>query len=122
MSRHPPGCQPLRGYLAVHERLKRVVIRCRPAADVIQQEDSESTLFYLDPPYLQTTRSEGHTYAHEMTVDDHRELLRLLSGIRGKFILSGYPVTCTRRQDCRITGTAGSFTLSIMRQARPSKT
>jgi DNA adenine methylase len=47
-------------------------------------------LFYLDPPYLHETRATTSDYAHEMTVDQHTELLNLLGGIRGRFLLSGY--------------------------------
>src|SRR5262249_11037116 len=40
------------GLEAVHRRLKDVRVLCRPALDVIRQEDEESTIFYCDPPYL----------------------------------------------------------------------
>lgn len=81
----------IEGLPEVHARLRRVVILNRDALDVIQQQDSENTLFYLDPPYLFETRSSTGEYEHEMTADDHRELLNVLSNCRGKFILSGYP-------------------------------
>lgn len=78
------------GLPAVHARLKRVVILNRPALEVIKQQDGPRTLFYLDPPYLQSTRTAGG-YAHEMSVTDHDELLdRLGTGIEGRFLLSGY--------------------------------
>lgn len=73
-------------------RLRRVLILNRPAVDVIRQNDGFETLFYLDPPYLHETRSSVGEYgAHEMTADDHKKLLTLLAGIKGKFLLSGYP-------------------------------
>src|SRR5207249_7948232 len=40
------------GLPAVHERLRRVVILCRPAVEVLRSQDGPGTLFYLDPPYL----------------------------------------------------------------------
>ena len=79
------------GLPELHERLKRVVIYNREAFEVIQQTDSEQTLFYLDLPYLQETRSAKNAYKHEVTPEYHEALLELLSGIQGKFILSGYP-------------------------------
>ena len=45
------------GLANVHDRLKRVVILCRDALDVIRQQDGSRTLFYLDPPYLHSTRA-----------------------------------------------------------------
>jgi DNA adenine methylase len=75
----------------VHRRLRRVVVENRPALDVIRREDGRGTLFYLDPPYLHETRADADAYASfEMTTEDHRELLEMLAGIEGQFILSGY--------------------------------
>ncbi len=79
------------GLPEVHARLKRVVILNRSALEVIKQQDGENTLFYLDPPYVHETRSSTGEYKHEMTNDDHAELLEFLSSIEGKFVLSGYP-------------------------------
>lgn len=73
-----------------HARLKRVEIRCQPAVEFIKKLDSEETLFYCDPPYVHETRSSTGEYKHEMTVDDHKELLSTLGEIEGKFVLSGY--------------------------------
>lgn len=79
------------GLLAVHARLKRVVVLNRDALDVIRQQDGSKTLFYLDPPYLHETRSTTKEYGEfEMTEAEHGELLHLLSTIKGKFLLSGY--------------------------------
>lgn len=80
----------IEGLPAVHERLKRVLILNRPALDVLRQQDGEQTLFYLDPPYLHETRATTGEYLHEMTDQEHAELLRELGRIKGKFILSGY--------------------------------
>lgn len=78
------------GLSAVHERLKRVVILNRDALDVIRQQDGPDTLFYLDPPYLHETRATTGEYAHEMTREQHIDLLGLLQNVKGKFLLSGY--------------------------------
>ena len=58
---------------------------------MIRSQDGAKTLFYLDPPYPHATRTSTDVYSHEMTDADHRELLNRLTGIQGKFILSGYP-------------------------------
>lgn len=80
------------GLPAVHERLKRVVVLCRPALEVIRSQDGPHTLQFLDPPYYPATRASKEVYEHEMSEDDHGELLSLLGSkeFRGKFLLSGY--------------------------------
>jgi DNA adenine methylase len=79
------------GLPAVAARLRRVVILNESAIEVIRREDGENTLFYLDPPYLHETRTAIATYKHEMTEDDHRELLTTIKQCQGKVVLSGYP-------------------------------
>jgi DNA adenine methylase len=69
----------------------RVEVTCMDALDFIKQRDHAQALFYIDPPYLQETRvGQGGEYSHEWTEAQHRDLLNLLVGIKGKFILSGY--------------------------------
>ena len=80
------------GLPAVHERLRRVAVLNRPAIDVIRGQDGPATLFYCDPPYLHATRTAAEAYRQfEMTEADHRGLLDVLKGCRGKVLLSGYP-------------------------------
>jgi DNA adenine methylase len=75
----------------VHARLRRaLILPPQKALSVIRKFDMPETLFYLDPPYLHETRATTGEYAHEMTYTQHRELLELLKGIKGKFLLSGY--------------------------------
>lgn len=82
----------IEGMPAVHSRLKRVVILCRPALEVIRTQDGAGTWFYLDPPYMHETRATTKEYGeYEMTLGDHEQLLDALAGIKGKFLLSGYP-------------------------------
>lgn len=80
----------IEGLPAVHERLKRVLILNRDALEVIRTHDTPGTLYYIDPPYLQETRTAPDVYAHEMTAEQHGELLDSLRGLKGKFLLSGY--------------------------------
>jgi len=79
------------GLPEAHKRLKRVVICNADAIDFIKREDSERTFFYVDPTYLHETRSAPKIYKHEMTQDQHGDLLMALDEIEGKFLLSGYP-------------------------------
>lgn len=80
----------IEGLPEVHARLQRVVITCRDAIGFIKQQDGPDTLFYCDPPYLPATRTARAVYRHEMSPEQHLELLEALQGIKGKFILSGY--------------------------------
>ena len=79
----------------VHERLKGVYIENRPAADCMTKHDSLNTLHYVDPPYLLDTRKinkSGGVYRHEMSNDDHEQLLKKLKNLDGAVVLSGYPI------------------------------
>lgn len=78
------------GLPEVHERLKRVLILNDDALSVIRKQDGPRTLFYLDPPYLHETRATTGEYEHEMTLEQHNELLLTLKSIKGRFLLSGY--------------------------------
>jgi DNA adenine methylase len=75
--------------LAVHERFKDVQIECAEWRNVVARFDSPDTLFFCDPPYVPETRVAG-TYRHELTQDDHRQLVACLLSIRGMVVLSGY--------------------------------
>lgn len=79
------------GLAAVSERMKRVVILNEDATKVIQKQDGANTLFYLDPPYVHETRVTTADYEHEMTRQQHADLLDVLTQVKGKVLLSGYP-------------------------------
>ncbi|MGL4292726.1 MAG: DNA adenine methylase [Bacteroidales bacterium] len=69
------------------ERLKNVQIECTDATRIIESRDSDSSFFYVDPPYFNSDCGHYDGY----TEDDFRILLETLSKIKGKFILSSYP-------------------------------
>jgi DNA adenine methylase len=75
---------------AIHARLRRVLILNDDALAVIRGQDGQRTLFYCDPPYVPETRTVTDAYRCEMTARQHRELLDVLAGIKGRFLLSGY--------------------------------
>lgn len=79
------------GLAAVHDRLKRVVILCRDAIDVIRQQNGAKTLFYLDPPYVHSARASTGQYACEMSDTGHERLLEAILQCEAKVMLSGYP-------------------------------
>jgi DNA adenine methylase len=111
------------GLPPVAERLKRVVILNRDALEVIRQEDSCNTLFYLDPPYMHETRVSTSDYAFEMSDQEHAELLAVIKECRGKVMLSGYHsplydrgLTDWNRQEFQIDNKASSA------KVKPTKT
>ena len=71
------------------ERLKYAQIESTDALTLIRRYNSPDTLIYCDPPYLPNLR-KSHMYAHEMSGDDHVELLRILRDSTSKIIISGY--------------------------------
>jgi DNA adenine methylase len=76
---------------AIAERMRDVEFHCCDALQLIRTNDGPDTLHYLDPPYLHETRTHRKAYVHEMSRVEHANLLHLLSGLRGTFVLSGYP-------------------------------
>jgi len=71
-------------------RLKDVQIENRPALDLISRFNYDNVLIYADPPYLPNVRCCAQ-YKHEMTEQDHIDLLAALLQHKGPVILSGYP-------------------------------
>lgn len=71
------------------ERLKGVQIECLDALELIRRYDTEDVFIYCDPPYLLDTR-KSNLYKHEMTNEQHIELLNLLKNHKGKVLISGY--------------------------------
>ncbi len=68
---------------AIHLRLSQVRIENLPALELIKRYDRPDTFFYCDPPY------HGHPdYKHNMTPKDYDRIARILSDIKGRFILS----------------------------------
>jgi DNA adenine methylase len=74
----------------IADRLLRVQIENRPAADVIRLYDSKDTLFYCDPPYVHSTRGDSKAYSCEMTDEQHAELAEVLNGVKGRVAFSNY--------------------------------
>ena len=71
------------------ERFRGVLIENKPAIEVMEMYDSPETLFYLDPPYVQSTRKHG-IYRHEMSDVDHLQLGEVAKKAKGMVIVSGY--------------------------------
>jgi DNA adenine methylase len=77
--------------LALADYAKRwldVDIENKDFREVLKIHDSSNTVFYLDPPYLPVNSKERKGYYRvPFTERDMRELLEMLSRIKGKFVL-----------------------------------
>lgn len=76
------------------ERLQGVVIENCAAIRVMKTHDAETTLFYVDPPYVHAARSQkrrrDREYVHELTDEQHRALASFLRSAAGLVVLSSY--------------------------------
>ena len=70
----------------LNERIQGTYIESGDALDIIKTWDNESSLFYLDPPYINTVQGPYSGY----TEKDFNKLGEVLKNIKGKFILSSY--------------------------------
>ena len=73
------------------QRLRRVEIECYPYQKVLKIYDNTDTMFYCDPPYLNTRVEMPNYYACRMlTIKEHAELLDTLLDCKAGVILSGF--------------------------------
>jgi len=73
------------------QRLQGVTIENLDYRKLIPKFDAPETLFYLDPPYPLSARNNGGKgYVHEMSDEDHRQLLWLAKRARSRVAISGY--------------------------------
>lgn len=70
-------------------RLRGVQIENLPAVEILNRYDTPDVFLYLDPPYLPETR-KSHLYKHEMSTEEHEELLMAVTKHKGKILISGY--------------------------------
>ncbi|MFA6261063.1 MAG: DNA adenine methylase [Bacteroidia bacterium] len=80
----------IEGLHLVVEELRHIQIECRDFRHILSKYDGENTLFYVDPPYVRTTRSGHISYKHELSDQDQRELISILNELKGHYLLSGY--------------------------------
>lgn len=71
------------------DRLRYVQIENDSFERIIRAYDDSDVLFFIDPPYLAETRRDGG-YRCEMTVEQHRELLEIITTCKGMVLLCGY--------------------------------
>jgi DNA adenine methylase len=69
------------------KRMEKTEIENDDALRVIETRDSKQSFFYCDPPYFNAGRGHYNPYSER----DFEDLLKLLSIVKGKFLLSSYP-------------------------------
>lgn len=75
------------------QRLAGVLIENHPAIDIMFQHDTEASLHFVDPPYVHSTRHMVNTkrcYRHEMSDQEHIDLIEALKKLKGYVVLCGY--------------------------------
>ncbi|KPM55650.1 methyltransferase [Frankia sp. R43] len=126
----------------VAERLRTVVVENRGAEHAIRTYDGPDTAFYVDPPYLGSTRSSlsAGTNRHSIDYrfdmpgeDDHRALAKVLNACEGAVLLSGYDSdlyadlyagwwkasVAVDRPSARRPGAAGASAVEVLWSNRP---
>lgn len=74
----------------IHVRLRHCYIENKNAFEIMKEYDHKDTMFYLDPPYINTSYG---TYKgiKKFTKEDHEQLLSTIFSLEGKVVLSGEP-------------------------------
>ncbi|AOR29524.1 methyltransferase [Formosa sp. Hel1_33_131] len=68
-------------------RIQNVNIESTDALRIIRSRDFKDAFFYCDPPYYNSDCGHYDGYS----IDDFENLLKTLSSIEGKFLMSSYP-------------------------------
>lgn len=84
----------------ISERLQSVQIYSKNAIDLLKENDDSKTIFYLDPPYVSSSRRSfskenqrfelGSVYQIEMDDKQHQELLEQCLKSNSMIVISGY--------------------------------
>lgn len=82
----------------VAERLRGVIVENRSYEHLLSLYDGDQSVFYVDPPYLGSTRSSlapekrrASDYFHDLTTDEeHQALAERLHELKATVVLSGY--------------------------------
>ncbi|OCR99005.1 DNA methyltransferase [Campylobacter fetus subsp. testudinum] len=86
MGKSRSGKNIYRNFFAHSKRLKRAHVENLSYEKIIKEYDSNETLFYVDPPYVGT--ENYYKMVSGFGIEHHKNLAKILSGIKGKFMLS----------------------------------
>ena len=71
-------------------RMRGVIIENLDYRELIKRYDKPDTLFYFDPPYIESERSKKQAYKFDWKIGDHVEFIDRIQSIEGMAIVSGY--------------------------------
>lgn len=74
----------------IWSRIQHAIIENRDIFELLDKYDAKDTFFYLDPPYVQSTRLSSQRYLEEFEDELHIKLIDKLLTIKGKALVSGY--------------------------------
>lgn len=74
----------------IHQRFSRVIVEHLDIRNLLKKYNKKDIFFYLDPPYVHSSRKSTARYNCEMSDEDHKEMLNLLLTHNSKFLISGY--------------------------------
>lgn len=74
----------------IHQRISRVIIERLDICELLKKYNCEKIFFYLDPPYVWSSRKSKARYCCDMTDDQHKEMLNIILNHKAKFLISGY--------------------------------
>lgn len=76
---------------SISAKLRTFQIESKNALELIDKVDKPTSIIYVDPPYLFSTRHSGKRYLHEVDLEFHENLLDQLKGVNNAFVaISGY--------------------------------
>jgi DNA adenine methylase len=70
----------------IHSKVKHWTIENKDFASLIEAYDSDTTFFYLDPPY-----PEKQFYRHKMRDSDYIRLLHRMKDMKGRYLMNVMP-------------------------------
>lgn len=73
----------------LHQRLSRVIVTNKDGIELVKKYDTENVFLYLDPPYVQSTRTSAR-YAEDMDDETHKKLIDACIVSKAKILISGY--------------------------------
>lgn len=83
----------LKFFAPVHDRIRNVQIENLDWRHCLSDFDHHSMVFYLDPTYVKYAKG---AYVHNMTTEDHHEMIDRIQHLDGFVALSGYDDEETR--------------------------
>ncbi len=102
-------------------RLQDVQVECTDALRIINSRDTKDTFHYCDPPYFNSDCGHYDGYS----IDDFEGLLKLLSKVEGKFLLSSYPSDIlgqyVKQHKWHSVSYSGTVSVSHSRKSTPGK-